>query len=163
MTSFLFRAGTGTAGDISKQVNLNVETGFLNPNFVPAAFGLPVKIVNGKFEAIQTGDTDTDFYGILTRQAPGIGGALDNSFGDGTPNPATAQGIMVEGYALVVCGEGTPVRGNNVYMRVVAAPGLEVGDLEADEDVGNNVLLNNVVFSVDGKDANNITEIRIKN
>ena len=156
MTSFLFRAGTGTAGDISKQVNLNVETGFLNPNFVPAAYGLPVKIFNGKFEAIQTGDTDADFYGILTRQAPGIGGALDNSFGDGTPNPATAQGIMVEGYGLVV-------RGNNVYMRVVAAPGLEVGDLEADEDVGNNVLLNNVVFSVDGKDANNITEIRIKN
>ena len=161
MTAFLFRAPSGVAGDITRQLDTTVESGLLNAAKAPAAFGAPVKIVSGKFEAIESGDAAADFAGIISRVAPSIAGDTAQTFASGTPNADSVQGIVVSGYINVVCTVGTPARGGQVFMRVAADTGKAVGDLEASADGSDSVLLPGVTWAVDGKDASNVAEIRI--
>lgn len=162
MTSFLYRAGSGVPGDITRQLDTVVEQALLNSAKVPAAFGLPVKMTAGKLEKIEAGDTAASFYGILTRLSPSIAGDTAQTLGAGTPNANAVQGVMVRGYCNVACTIGTPVRNGTVYMRVVAASGKAIGDLEATADGANNVALTGVVWNSDGKDSSNVAEIKIK-
>lgn len=134
MTSYLYRAPAGIAGDISRPDDTIVESGLLNAAEAPTAFGAPVKVVSGKFEKIAASDTAAVFYGILSRIAPSIAGDLTETFAGGTPNTDSVQGIVREGYVNVACTIGTPARGGVVYMRVVADTGKAVGDLEATAD-----------------------------
>lgn len=46
-------------------------------------------------------------------------------------------------------------------MRVVAATGKAIGDLEATADGSNNVALTNVIWAAAGKDSNNVAVIRV--
>lgn len=161
MTSILYRASSGVAGDVTRPDNTVVESGLLNASNAPDAFGAPVKLVSGKFEAIEAGDAAADFAGILTRIAPAIAGDLVETYAGGTPNTDSVQGIAVEGYVNVVCTIGTPARGGVVYLRVVADTGKAIGDLEATADGTDNVALSGVVWAVGGKDSSNVTEIRI--
>ena len=135
MTSFLYRAPSGVAGDVTRPDDTVVEPGLLNAAQAPTAFGAPVKLVSGKFEKIAASDAAAVFAGILSRIAPSIAGDTAQTFAGGTPNTDSVQGIVVEGYVNVVCTIGTPVRGDTVYMRVVAASGKAVGDLEAISDI----------------------------
>lgn len=162
MTSFLYRAGSGVPGDITRQLDTIVEQALLNSAKVPAAFGLPVKMTAGKLEKIEAGDTAASFYGILTRLSPSIAGDTAQALGAGTPNANAVQGVMVRGYGNVACTIGTPVRNGVVYMRVVAAAQKNIGDLEATADGANNVALTGVVWASDGKDSSNVAEIKIK-
>ena len=162
MTSFLYRAGSGVPGDITRQLDTIVEQAFLNSAKVPAAFGSPVKMTAGKLEKIEAGDTAASLYGFLTRLAPSIAGDTAQVLGAGTPNANAAQGVMVSGYINVACTIGTPVRNGVVYMRVVAASGKAIGDLEAAADGVNNVALTGVVWASDGKDSSNVAELKIK-
>lgn len=161
MTSILFRATSGVAGDVTRPDDTIVESGLLNASQAPDAFGVPLKIASGKFEAVETGDAATDFYGILSRVAPSISGSLDQTFAGATPNTDSVQGIVVRGYVNVLCTVGTPARGGAVFMRVTAATGKAVGDLEATADGADSVALAGVIWAVDGKDADNVSEIRI--
>ena len=161
MTSYLYRAPSGVAGDVTRQQDTTVESGFLNPNAAPSAFGLPVKTVAGKFEKIESGDTAAVFAGILSRIAPAIAGDTTQTFASGSPNTESVQGFVVKGYVNVVCKVGTPARRGAVYMRVTADTGKYVGDLEATADGANSVLLPGVTWAVDGKDADGVAEIRI--
>lgn len=162
MTSFLYRAGSGVPGDITRQLDTIVEQAFLNSAKVPAAFGLPVKMTAGKLEKIEAGDTAASFYGILSRIAPSIAGDTAQALGAGTPNANAVQGVVVKGYMNVACTIGTPVRNGVVYMRVVAAAQKNIGDLEATADGANNVALTGVVWASDGKDSSNVAELKIK-
>ncbi len=162
MTSFLYRAPSGVAGDITRPDDTIVEPGLLNAAQAPAAFGLPVKLVSGKFEKIASADAATVFSGILSRIAPSIAGDTAQTFASGTPNTASVQGIITSGYVNVLCPVGTPARGGIVYMRVTAATGKLVGDLEATSDTTLSVALVGVTWATDGKDSGNVAEIRIK-
>lgn len=161
MTSILYRASSGIAGDVTRPDDTVVESGLLNAAAAPTAFGAPVKVVDGKFEAIAASDAATVFYGVLSRIAPSIAGDLVQTYAGGTPNTESVQGIVREGYVNVVCTQGTPARGGQVYMRTTAATGKAVGDFETTADSGNCVALTGVTWAVDGKDASNVTEIRI--
>ena len=161
MTSILYRASSGVAGDVTRPDNTVVESGLLNAAQAPGAFGAPVKLVSGKFEKIAASDAATVFAGILSRIAPSIAGDLVQTYAGGTPNADSVQGIVVKGYVNVVCTQGTPARGGQVYMRITADTGKLVGDLETAADTGKCVALSGVTWAVDGKDANNVTEIRI--
>lgn len=162
MVSFLYRAPSGVAGDITRPFDVIVESGALNPAQAPAAFGLPVKLVSGVFEKIASGDAATVFAGILSRVVPAIAGDTAQTMASGTPNVTAVQSIVVSGYVNVLCPIGTPVRGGIVYMRVTAASGKFVGDLEATADSTLNVVLPTVTWATGGKDSANIAEIRIK-
>lgn len=161
MTAYLYRAPSGVAGDVTRQQDTVVESGLLNAAAAPTAFGAPVKIVSGKFEKIAASDAATVFAGILSRIAPAIAGDTAQTFASGTPNVNSVQGIVVKGYVNVKCAVGTPVRGASVYMRVTADTGKAVGDLETGADGGKCVALDGVTWAVDGKDADNVAEIRI--
>lgn len=162
MTSFLYRAGSGVAGDITRPDDTVVESAMLNSAKVPTAFGAPVKMTAGVIEKIEVGDVAASLYGFLSRIAPSISGDTVQTFAGATPNADAVQGVVVSGYMNVKCTVGTPARNGIVYMRVVAATGKAIGDLEATSDTTNSVALVGVVWGVDGKDADNVTEIRIK-
>lgn len=161
MTAYLYRAPSGVAGDVTRQQDTVVESGLLNSAKAPTAFGAPVKIVSGKFEKIEASDAATVFAGILSRIAPSIAGDTAQTFASGTPNVQSVQGVVVKGYVNVKCAVGTPVRGAQVYMRTTADTGKAVGDLETAADSGKCVALSGVTWAVDGKDADNVAEIRI--
>ena len=69
---------------------------------------------------------------------------------------------FVGGADFVACTIGTPVRNGTVYMRVVAAAGKAIGDLEATADGANSVALTGVAWASDGKDSSNVAELKIK-
>lgn len=158
--SFTFRTGAGNPGDTVNALNTVIESWFINPSNAPQAFGVPVKLINGLINAIQASDAATVFYGILARSVPGESGTLSNN--SGVPNSEQNTGVAIRGYMVVTCTIGTPVPNGIVYMRVVAASGKAVGDLEATADGSNNVVLTNVVWHTAGKDANNVASVRIK-
>lgn len=159
MATILYRAPAGYAGDITRR-ETTVEPGMLNPLAAPTAFGAVVKAVAGKFEKIAASDVAAAFYGILSRSVPTIAGDASQTFTSGTPNTAQVQGIVRRGYVNAVCTVDTPVRGGAVHMAVLTAGGDALGDLRASATV-NTVQLVGVTWAVDGKDANNIAEIRI--
>lgn len=135
MTSFLYRAPSGVAGDVTRPDETIVESGILNASKAPTAFGVPLKLVSGKFEKIEASDAASVFAGILSRIVPSIAGDTAQTLSGGTPNTESMQGVAVKGYVNVVAAIGTPVRGNPVYMRTAADTGKLVGDLEATSDV----------------------------
>lgn len=162
MGSILTRMDAGVAGEITRPQDAVVESALFDTANVPAAYGLPVKMVSGKIRTIAASDAASVFYGILTRQAPSIAGDTAQTFASATPKADAVQGVLVRGYCNVVCVIGTPVRNGTVYMRVVTAGQNVVGQLEATADGANNVALTGVVWAADGKDASNNAEIRIK-
>lgn len=134
MVAYVYRAPSGIAGSVTRPDVTNVESAYMG-TVPPTAFGVPVKMVSGKINAFEAGDTASKFYGILTRVAPSIAGDTAQTLASGTPNPVAMQGVAVRGYVNVVCKIGTPVRGNSAYVRLVAATGKAIGDIEATADV----------------------------
>jgi hypothetical protein len=162
MTSFLFRAGSGNAGDVTRDLKTTVESAFLSDTNAPTYFGEPVKMVSGKLQAIESGDAADVFFGILSRSVPTIAGTIAETFGAAVPNPDSVNGVIVQGYCNVIAAQGTPVRAEPVYLRIAVDTGKAIGDLETASIPGENVLLVGVTWGVSGKDADNITEIRIE-
>lgn len=165
-TAILFNSAAGYAGAITRPDVTNVEPVLLvaQSGVYAQTVGIPVKYVAGGVAQFTGGEAASVFAGVLSRQLPagGISGTAQG-FNDFIPNYTQVQGLVVRGYMNVFCTQGTPARGGAVYVRVVAATGKNIGDLEAtlDSTAGNNVLLPNVTWAVDGKDAGNIAEIRI--
>jgi hypothetical protein len=172
MTAFLFRAGSGTPGDVTRPAKSTVETGFLDKALYDISptiqFGDIVFAVSGatqtEFARTQPGYSAANFYGVLTRLAPSIAGSLDQSFGSGVANVNNPQGIGRKGYFNVKVADVTNpiVRGRQVYLRVVTSGLNLIGDLGPTAIAGETEALPGVVWGVDGTDANNVTEINIQ-
>lgn len=135
VNSFLYRMPSGVAGSVTRPLETAVESVFLNASKPVLAFGAPVKLISGKAEPLEASDAASVFYGILARVAPSIGGSTAQLFTSGVPNTDSVQGVVTRGYVNVACTIGTPVRGGQVYARVVAASGKAIGDIEATADV----------------------------
>jgi hypothetical protein len=165
MTSYLYAPPSGVPGDITRTDESNVEPAMLITPF-PLNYGVPMMFAAGGV-SFAAAPTAAAFAGILARAVPGISQSNTNEQTNVfQPNQSEPQGLMVRGYVAVICTIGTPVRGNPVYMRVVAAGPALVGDLEATSDPGNNVALSattigNVTWASDGKDATSIAEVRL--
>lgn len=139
-TSILFRAGSTLPGVVHADITKRVESIFLNEDDPPEAFGDPCKYDDStprKVRSIETGDSAADVCGFMCRTTPSIAGSLTNedSLTEGVLNPLYAKGLLKEGMLGVKCRVGTPVRGGNVYMRVVEDGVKKVGHLEATSDV----------------------------
>jgi hypothetical protein len=158
-----YKAPAGFAGGITRVDDTTVEPVFFAAAAYPTAFGQPVKLSGGKAVLMGAGSVAADFYGILAREVPSMGSATAEAFADGTPNPASAHGLVTRGYVLAPCVVGTPVRGGTVYVRIVdGGAGKPVGQFEATADGVNNVALVGVTWAADGKEATtNIAEIRV--
>lgn len=163
--AYLYSAPVGVPGDITRTDESNVEPALLIAvaSVFAQDFGIPMVYVAGGISQIGAGFAQADFAGILVRQAPGISSNSDALTGN-HPNPDQIQGLMVRGYANVVCGYGTPARGGVVYVRTVAnGNNGVVGSFDATSDPSNNVALSatQAEWASTGKDANNNAEIRV--
>ncbi len=170
--AYLKQAPVGFAGDITRVNESSVEPAMLNKvgGVYPDAFGLGVIYGTGGVQ-VPSGDSATAFAGLLVREVPGISGAStdDNTQGPGSPLGTQLQGLLVRGYAAVVCAAGTPSRGGTVYWQVTTHSGVEAGSFRADgTDSGNAVALTATQaewaadgVGPDGQGNTNIAEIRV--
>lgn len=152
------RAPASFAGEITRPDETVVESAFLNPEKAPEHFGVPVKMVNGKLEKLEVGDTAP--YGVLARVAPSI------ADGD-KPNPQQAQSVVVRGYIAVDCSNaGQPPRGGQVYFRKNSAgseSAQQPGAWAAKANGQNFVPFTGAIWSLQNKDSANgrIAEMRV--
>jgi hypothetical protein len=168
--AYTFSAPVGFAGDITRQLETNVEPALLIAIagvFAPS-FGLAMVYASGGISQWGASNVQADFAGILIREVPQIAGALASDSATppdgGTPEPTLVHGLLVRGYCAVICGYGTPARGGVVYVRTVANTNNEVvGTFDATSDSSNSVALSitQATWACDGKDSNNIAEIRV--
>lgn len=161
MVAYLKNAPSGIPGEVTRPLNSVVEPIILGEAF--AAFGVPYKLdpTTGKAMNIDAADLAAVFAGIVARSVPQQGGNTNQGFDDAIPDAEQPNGGVVSGYVAVKCPIGTPVRGGIVYMRTTAGVGETLGSLETGADGGDCVALVGVTWAVNGKDANNNTEIRI--
>ena len=135
MAAYPKRMPAGFPGDYRADMAV-IESGFLDPatGKAPSTFGVALKIAAGLFQKIEAGDVAESVYGFLLRTAPQIGVTPDENGNSTGPSTKYEQAILKSGFMNVICKIGTPVRGNPVYMRLVADTGKLVGDIEATAD-----------------------------
>lgn len=164
MPAYLLTAPNGVAGDVSRPDQTNVEPAMLvaASSVFAQSFGIPMKYVTGGIQQFNGGaETPASFAGILVREVPSISGNAVSTFTGNTPNPDAVQGLAVRGYMNVICLSGTPARGGDVYVQIVLNGARTVGSFHTTDDGANAILLDNVTWASDGKDADNNAEIRI--
>ena len=161
--AFLYGTPTGVQGAVSRPLDSEVESIYLGAT-PPLAYGMVLvpEAGTGKYNTIAGTNVAGDIKGFLTRSVPNISSGLDNTFSANTPNASEVNGRLTRGYIHAKCTVGTPVKGGIVYVRIVATTGTAVGDIEATADAtaANQLVIPSCEWAANGKDANNIAEIR---
>lgn len=156
--TILYRMASGIPGDISRRGQSIVEAAVLDTTLVFPGFGLPGKMVAGKFVPIAAGDAATVIEGWLVRAYP-----IATANADGTGMQTSKIGDkMRRGYMTVQNNAGTPTIGGQVYIRVAAGTTAKpIGGVEAAADSTNTIAPTDCVFMNAGDAAGNV-EIRFK-
>ena len=93
-TSNYLSIPTGSPGTVVTTLPQVIEGAFLdNVNNTPTYISQPVTMVAGKLQYMTTA-VAADFFGILTRLAPRIGGSLNSTFNFMTPDARYEQGVL---------------------------------------------------------------------
>lgn len=155
----------GFAGSYARQPDMIIETRANVETVNPITFGRPVmQGTNGTTGAVGvvniTGAfTAAAFVGIAAREVKSALSYSNQGLGvGGQYQPNEPVPVFQRGSISVICSAGTPTMGSAVYVRVVAASGKFVGDLEAAADGSNNVLLTNAQWGGPA-DANRVAEL----
>lgn len=146
--ALLERMPAGFAGDVTRKHEATLEPALLGT--VPIPYGAPAVYRNGKLAPVTAGDTL--IAGFLARPYPTQSGA------DGTAPAATLGDVLRRGYMNVRLALGTAAHNGQVYVRLVAASGKTVGDIEAAADGDNTLSITGCVFTGPA-DASGIIEI----
>jgi len=155
--TFLYRMPAGIPGAISRGAGqATVEPQVLNLSLPFTAYGKFGKIVSEKFIPIAAADAASVVYGLLVRPYP----TASSSDGLGTSTPPTSGicDVMRRGYLSVLLNKGTAAKNGGVFVRITAAGGDVVGQIEAGADGGAAVLVVGCVFTGPA-DANGMVEI----
>ncbi|WP_423196783.1 Bacteriophage protein [Cupriavidus sp. H19C3] len=157
--AILYRMASGIPGDISRQSQATVESQIFNSSLPFPSYGVPGKIVSGKFVPVASGDAATVIYGLLVRPYPTTGGNGSEPLGTATPPTKGVADVMRRGYMTVKNNAGTPALGGTVYVRVAnAAAGKPIGGIEAVADSTNTVIMAGASF-MSAADADGNVEI----
>lgn len=144
MTAILKQLDAGVAGDVTRENAAIIEYGAIDGD-LPYGKAAVYDSTKVAFRAIATSDTADKVYGIRARVAPAT--------------PDTAQGaILVRGY-IKAAVNGTPKRGEKVYIQTTEDGTKKVGDLVAEATTGKTIE-SGFVFAVEGVDENGVTVIR---
>lgn len=69
--AYQYRMPAGFPGDLQRAEVATIETQLIDPAAPPTAFGVPVKMVNGKIQPINNAaDTAVSVYGVNLRAYP---------------------------------------------------------------------------------------------
>lgn len=157
MTSFLYRMPSGIPGDISRRENMTIESVPLDSTKPFSAYGLPGKIVSGKFVPLEAGDTAAVVYGFLVRPYPT--NSAQEPLGTATPPASGIANVLRRGYMTVLNQAGTPALASQVYSRVATPSGSKtIGDVEAASDTTNTIAITGCTF-MNAADASGNVEI----
>lgn len=159
MVAFLKRMPYGIRGDVTRKSQSTIESQIMDGATPFPAFGMFGKIAAGKFVPIASGDAATDVYGILARPYPITGNNASDPLGTSVPIAKSVPGdVLRRGYINVKLSAGTAALGGKVYLRVTAASGKQVGDIEAAADANNSVIVAGAQF-MSAADADGNVEI----
>ncbi len=156
MVAIITRAGVGVPGAVTRTDSKTIKQEIIDSGTPPTAYGSFVKMVSGKLRPIASGDAATVVYGVLVRPYPQQ--SASNDFGAATPPTSGIADVLRRGFIAVKVTQGTPASRGTVYVRVTAASGKLVGDIEAVSDSTNSVVVAGAEFT-GAADANGIAEI----
>lgn len=155
--AYLYRMPSGIPGDVSRKLDSTIETGFFNASLPFASYGIPAKLVSGKYVPFAAADTADLLRGFLVRPYPTQ--SAQEGIGTATPPTSGPANILRRGWMTVKCNAGTPAQGGIVYVRIDTPSGAKVvGGIEAAADSTHVVALTGVSFTNAG-DANGNVEI----
>ncbi|AIT19831.1 putative bacteriophage protein [Burkholderia thailandensis E254] len=163
LQAYQYRMPAGFAGDLQRAEVATIETQLIDPAAPPTAFGVPVKMVNGKIQPINNAaDTADTVYGVNLRAYPIQGNGTD-PLGTSTPPTSGPTDILKRGYVDVVLGGTAPATKNGtVYVRVAAAAaGKPLGGFEAAADGTNTVAMPANWYFTGPADSYGIAEIAV--
>lgn len=154
--AYLTRMPVGVPGDVSRKELAKIEAGMMNPLKPVTAYGLPVKLVEGKWEPIESGDTIAGLVkGISVRPFP-LQAVSSEALEVATPNPAQPLDVLRSGYITVKNNEGTPAKGGIVYCRKTAGEGETLGGIEAAADDGDCEAITGAFFTGEADVSGNV-------
>lgn len=153
--AILYRMPSGIPGDVSRREQATIESVPLDSTKPFSAYGLPGKIVSGKFVPLEASDTAAVVYGFLVRPYPT--NSAQEPVGTATP-PTTGYGnALRRGYVTVVNQAGTPALASQVYSRVATPSGSKtIGDVEAVSDTTNTIAITGCTFMNAGDASGNV-------
>jgi hypothetical protein len=165
LKAYQFRMPAGIAGDLQRAEIATIEAQLIDPTAPPTAFGVPVKLVNGKIQPINlAADTAAEVYGVNLRAYPIQGNGTD-PLGTSTPPTSGVTDILRRGYVSVALGgTAAATKGGTVYVRVAgAAAGKPLGGFEAAADAtpANTIAMPASWEFTGPADAYGITEIAV--
>ncbi|KVN62701.1 hypothetical protein [Burkholderia anthina] len=161
--AYQYRMPAGFAGDLQRAEVATIETQLIDPAAPPTAFGVPVKMVNGKIQPINNAaDTAVSVYGVNLRAYPIQGNGTD-PLGTSTPPTSGPTDILKRGYFNAALGGTAPAtKSGTVYVRVAAAAaGKPLGGFEAAVDGTNTVAMPANWYFTGPADAYGIVEIAV--
>ncbi|MBU9153124.1 hypothetical protein KTD28_00710 [Burkholderia gladioli] len=163
--AYQFRMPAGFPGDLQRAEVATIETQLIDPAAPPTAFGVAVKLVNGKIQPINNAaDTAASVYGVNLRPYPIQGNGTD-PLGTSTPPTSGATDVLKRGYEMVsLGGTAAATKGGTVYVRVAgAATGKPLGGFEAaaDSTSANTVAMPASWYFTGPADANGVVEIAV--
>lgn len=149
----------GYAGSYARQTDMVVDT---HPSEGEIAFGAPVVLgTAGAVKPWETASTAGKFVGVAVREVKSAMDYMNQN--EGSYRAGDAVPVMKRGCVNVICQNGTPTAGGEVYIRTVkneSYPNAVVGGFEATADTGKNVKLTNAQWK-GSADANGVAEMRI--
>jgi len=133
LQAYQFRMPAGFAGDLMRaDMGATIESQQIDPNTPPTAFGIPVKLVNGKVQPLAASDAAAVIYGFNLRAYPIQGNGTD-PLGVATPPTSGITDVLKRGYVMVALnGAAAAAKNAPVYARVGnASAGKPIGGVEA--------------------------------
>ena len=152
----------GFAGSYSRQPDMVVDSHPLAGD-AAVAFGQAVVYgTSGTVAPVGENTTAADFVGVAAREVKTATNYLDQSAG--AYNPGEVVSVFKRGRINVLCQNGSPAFGGDVYVRVKlnksSYPNAVVGGFEAAADSSNSVKLTNAKWRGPA-DANGVAELSI--
>lgn len=155
--SFKYRMPAGIPGALTRGANsATVEPCVLNAAAPFTAYGKFGKTVAEKFVPLAGGEAAAAITGILVRPFPTT--SSQDGLTVSTPPASGVADRARRGYVSVHLDKGAAAKDAQVYVRVTAAGGDVVGQVETAADAGNCVAVTNCFFTGPA-DADGNTEI----
>lgn len=146
----------GFPGTVSKHVDA-IKDSYVNKSGAAVGFGVPVVLDATKAGVIPWASTSVaaDLVGFTIRTVK-----HEQTYGGNDPAYLASEetDVMLRGSMAVLVTTGTPTKGGKVYLRKATGAIVCAAEGSGGADT---IQLANVIFSHNGKDANNCTEITI--
>jgi hypothetical protein len=154
MTAFIYNMPAGIPGDVSRKEHSKIEPQLFDASYPVTKFGVPVKMVSGKIRPMLGEESYADVYGFLVRPYPSQM-ATSEAIATATPDVTKIADVMVSGYMMVKCINGTPTKDAAAYFRHAAgSPAELIGQIEAGSLTDNTILTGAIFMGTGDADGN---------